>query len=174
MQFRKFAGAAVTAAACLVMAAGCGGPPPSGYNAGARGTAAAETPKVPGMDEATRKAMAAFMKPLPDGARIAVVNISSPDAATASVVLDEVQYNFYSANRFQMVERNELDAIRQEQGLQMSGEVSDETIVAIGNLVGASIVVTGGITSVEGKKRLNLKALDVKTGRILAMAREYF
>jgi hypothetical protein len=127
-----------------------------------------------GTDEAAKRAIMSLMKNLRRGATIAVINIGSSDAAASYVALDEVEFHLVSSQNFTIVDRNKLDVIRQEQEFQMSGDVSDESIVAIGNLAGASIVITGDITDIEKKKRLSLKALDVKSGRILSMARENY
>jgi hypothetical protein len=41
-------------------------------------------------------------------------------------------------------------------------------------LLGANIVITGSISGVGSTRRLRLKALDVKTAEIVAMASEAF
>jgi hypothetical protein len=124
------------------------------------------------MDQAIQKTIASIIKKLPKGSTIAVINVSSNDNTVSSLALNEVEFNFVSSDRFTVVDRSKLDVIRKEQELQMSGDVSDESIVAIGSLAGAGIVITGDITDIGNKKRLSLKALDVKTGQILSMARE--
>jgi hypothetical protein len=53
----------------------------------------------------------------------------------------------------------------------MSGDVSDDSIIAIGKLAGASVVISGEITNIGKNKRLILRALDVKTGQIISMGR---
>jgi hypothetical protein len=56
----------------------------------------------------------------------------------------------------------------------MSGEVDDDSAVSIGNMLGASIVITGNISDSGTTQYMNLKALDVKSARIITMAREQF
>jgi uncharacterized protein (TIGR02145 family) len=85
--------------------------------------------------------------------------------------MDEMEYRFVNANKFIVVDRKRLDEIRSEQMLQMSGEIDDKTIIKIGDLAGANIVITGQITNSDGNQRLSAKALDVRTGRILGMER---
>lgn len=127
-----------------------------------------------GIDGAAQKTTIALMRDLPKGATVAVINVSSNDDNASSVALNEVEFHLVSAKAFTIVDRNTLDAIRKEQQLQMSGDVSDASIVAIGNLAGANVVITGDITNIGKDKRLSLKALDVKTGRIISMARENY
>jgi hypothetical protein len=52
----------------------------------------------------------------------------------------------------------------------MTGEVDDNSIISIGHILGAGVVITGSIDGVGN--RLRLKVLDVKTARILAMSSE--
>ena len=56
----------------------------------------------------------------------------------------------------------------------MSGEVDDASAVSIGNMLGATIVLTGDITTDAAGGLLVVRALDVQTGRIIMMARERF
>jgi len=67
-----------------------------------------------------------------------------------------------------------LDIIRAEQNFQMSGEVSEESAISIGQMLGANIVITGSITGTGTNQRLSIKALDVKTAQIVTMVRETF
>jgi hypothetical protein len=72
------------------------------------------------------------------------------------------------------VDRRRLDQIRQEQSFQLSGDVDDRSAISIGNLLEANIVITGNVSGTGTNQWLSLKALDVKTAQILAMAREQF
>jgi curli biogenesis system outer membrane secretion channel CsgG len=56
----------------------------------------------------------------------------------------------------------------------MSGDVSDESAVSIGQMLGANIVIIGSITETGRNQRLVLRALDVRTSEIITMAREEF
>jgi hypothetical protein len=105
---------------------------------------------------------------------IAVVSIATRDIEAAEFVLDELAYIIVSAGSFKVVDRKSLQAIQEEQNFQSSGEVDDDSAVSIGKLLGANIVITGSISGVGSIRRLRLKALDVKTAEILAMASEAF
>jgi hypothetical protein len=111
---------------------------------------------------------------LPPRVTIAVVNIASRDTESAEFVVDELAYIIVSSGSFKVVDRKSLEAIRSEQDFQMSGEVDDDSAVSIGKLLGANIVITGSITGVGSTRRLRLKALDVMTAEIVAMASEAF
>jgi len=114
-----------------------------------------------------------FVGRLPGGSTIAVLSISG--TTNASQIIDELEYRLVEKGTdLKIVERRLLAQIRLEQGFQMTGDVSDESAVSIGNMLGANIVITGNITNSGNKQRLTVKALDVKTAQIIAMAREDF
>jgi hypothetical protein len=115
-----------------------------------------------------------IIKRLEPQTTIAVVNIASKDVDSAEFVLDELAYVIVSSGGFKVVDRKSLEAIRAEQNFQSSGEVDDDSAVSIGKLLGANIVITGSITGVGSTRRLRLKALDVKTAEIVAMASEAY
>ena len=127
-----------------------------------------------GIEKAIRKACASIIKEMPDDSKIAVVHVSDNGLGIASLVIDEVEFNLVSTKRFTIVDRTTLDLIQEEQKLQMSGDVSDGDVVQIGELSGANVVIAGSVIKSDGSNRLSLKAMDVKTGRIITMARETY
>ena len=106
-------------------------------------------------------------------ARIAIINISSPDSEQSMFVAGELEHLFVQ-NRFNLVDRSELDRIRREQNFQLSGDVDDDQIVSIGKFAGANLVVTGSITGSGSTRRLRLRVLDTQTADIRATASEPF
>jgi hypothetical protein len=109
---------------------------------------------------------------LPGGSKIAIINISAQDPNDAEFVVEELSTELVKIARennkgYTIVDRNSLDEIRKEQKFQLSGDVSDDTIVSIGKFLGADVVITGSITGVNEFRRLRVKALDVLTARLL-------
>jgi TolB-like protein len=127
-----------------------------------------------GMEGAIARASVVFVGELPANSTIAVISISANNPDLAAFAIDELEYQLVTARQFTIVDRKTLDSIRTEQQFQISGEVSDQSAVSIGNLLGASIVITGSITGTGNSQRITLKALEVKTAQIVSMAREQF
>jgi hypothetical protein len=127
-----------------------------------------------GIEGAVIRASDSLIADLPLGSTVAVLSISSDDKDAATFVMDELEYKLVDSRRYKMVDRKTLDAIRSERDFQISGEVSDESAVSIGNMLGANIVITGTVSGRGSTRRLTLKALDVKTAEIITMAREQF
>jgi hypothetical protein len=128
----------------------------------------------PGIDEAIARSCAVLIEELPKNSTIAVLSISSRDIELSNFAIDELEYQLVTAKQFIMVDRKTLDTLRTEQNFQLSGDVSDQSAVAIGNMLGASIVVIGSVSGAGSTQRLTLKALDVKTTQIITMTREQF
>jgi TolB-like protein len=127
-----------------------------------------------GIDGAIFNACETLIADLPRRSTVAVLSVSSRDRELATFVVDEIEFQLVDSKLFDMVDRKTLDSIRDEQNFQMSGDVSDSSAVSIGNMLGASVVVTGSITGSGSRQRLTVKALDVKTAKIITMAREQF
>ena len=111
---------------------------------------------------------------LPQRSAIAIVSVSSNNLETASLVVNELEFHLVRSRNFIVVDRTTLDVIRAEQNFQLSGDVSDSSAVSIGQLIGASILITGNISEESANQSLFIRALDVRTGEIVAMAREGF
>ena len=126
------------------------------------------------IEDAIAKITGMLSNQIPRNSVVAVLSISSQDQIMAAFAIDELEYQLVSSNMFRIVDRNTLDSIRNEQDFQMSGEVSDDSAISLGNMMGASIVITGTVTGTGTTRRLTIKALDVTTSQILAMSREAF
>jgi hypothetical protein len=66
------------------------------------------------------------------------------------------------------------DDIRQEQNFQLSGDVSDDSAVSIGHMIGANVVIVGSITTITSRGRITIRALDVETGEVIAIVSDQF
>jgi hypothetical protein len=108
---------------------------------------------------------------IPNGSKIAILAIT-PNNDDSIYISEELMIQFFNSGKYLIVERDTLEVIRQEQLLQMSGEVSDDSAVSIGQFIGADVVITGTISGNGNQRRLRLKALSVKTAQILAISSE--
>jgi hypothetical protein len=68
-----------------------------------------------------------------------------------------------------VVDRRNLDTLKQELNFQYSGEVSDETAVSIGRRLGAQCIISGYVEPFGDSYRLLIRAIDVQTAQIKAM-----
>ena len=92
---------------------------------------------------------------------------SGVDRITARNITDRFSYELSKTKRFDIVELEMIEKILNEQGFQTSGCVTDECAVEIGQMIGVSQIVAGSISKIEGLYSLNIRLIDVKTGKII-------
>ena len=73
--------------------------------------------------------------------------------------------------RAQMVERDQIKALIDEQGLTLSGMVDATTAIEVGKLAGVEYMLFGTCTDVMSRLRVDVRIVDVETG-ILRKAQE--
>jgi hypothetical protein len=71
----------------------------------------------------------------------------------------------------EVVDRQNLEHIVEEQNFQLSGVVSDETAKSIGKFLGADVVITGQFTSVGGRYRYRANVIAVETAVRISVPR---
>lgn len=71
-----------------------------------------------------------------------------------------------SASRLLVVERQKLEAILQEQALGQSGVLDEQTAQRVGQLVGAQFLLSGEISTVGSRLRIDCHILKVETGQV--------
>jgi TolB-like protein len=122
------------------------------------------------IDDILAKSSNTISKNIPENSIVAIINVSSEDIKTSEYIIEELTVLFVNSGKYDVVDRVSLDIIRNEQNFQMTGEVDDNSIISIGHILGAGVVITGSID--EEGNRLRLKVLEVQTARILAMSSE--
>ncbi len=70
-----------------------------------------------------------------------------------------------------VVERQQIQAILQEQGMAREGNVDQATALRIGRLLNARYMVTGTMYDVRGNFRIDARLFDVETSQILKTQR---
>jgi hypothetical protein len=125
-------------------------------------------------EDAAKQASEEFLEKLTEDVVVAIMGIASEDTETAKFIQDELQHLLVNAKKFTVLNRDLLDAVYAERNFQYSGEVSDSQIIDMGKMSGATVVIAGDISGTGKDRRLNLKAIDLLTGTILAYPRVEF
>jgi TolB-like protein len=97
------------------------------------------------------------------------------DNNTGDAALDVLQKGFAdmmvtdlsSVDELQLVEREKLQAIIDEQKLQRSKYFDPKTAVKLGKLVGAQYAVSGSFQAMEPQLRIDIKLFELQTGNVL-------
>ncbi|MDR0383515.1 MAG: hypothetical protein LBH50_05960 [Spirochaetaceae bacterium] len=105
--------------------------------------------------------------------KIAVINVDSDNESQADYVLEELTYlTVQSPKRFEVIDRRTVDAFRATSGIGTPSYQNDYILWFIGQLLGADFVLSGRLDGPGELRRLRVKALDVKTGRLVGSASE--
>ena len=120
------------------------------------------------LDQVIREVAEHLENSLETSTVVALLNFSSPSVDFSAYMLDELSDRLVNGGKVVVVDRAELDLIRREANFQLSGEVSDETAVSIGQKIGAQIIISGSLTSIGRNYRIRIRALSVETAIIIA------
>ena len=104
-----------------------------------------------------------------------IVSVFYFDNNTGDASLDVLQKGFAdmmvtdlsTVDALQLVEREKLQAIIDEQKLQRSRYFDPKTAVKLGKLVGAQYAVSGSFQAMEPQLRIDIKMFELQTGKVL-------
>lgn len=114
-----------------------------------------------------------IMEKIPANSRIAIVYVTSKDPDVTEYIANELEFIMVE-NSLTMIDRSQLDKIRNEQKLQLSGDVDDDQAVSIGKMAGANAIITGAVTGTGNLRRLRLRVLDTQSAQVITAASERF
>jgi TolB-like protein len=118
------------------------------------------------LDEALQESVVYFKDRIGSGSKIVVLNFQSDYLDLSNYIIDETIVHLVNLGNLTVVDRQNLETIRQEMDFQMSGEVSDESAQSIGRKLGAQIIISGSITPLGDLYRLRVRAIEVETAAI--------
>ncbi|GAB4178810.1 MAG: hypothetical protein Kow00108_14660 [Calditrichia bacterium] len=114
--------------------------------------------------------MGSFLFSQQNKKNIAVLEIESGGTLTKSeetALTNRLRSKLVATNAFNVVERNQMDAILKEMGFQMSGCTSVECAVEVGRILNVQQMVAGNIGKIGSLFTLDINIIDVETARIV-------
>lgn len=118
--------------------------------------AAAETLSLDGAIGATA---ADVREEIPSRSKVAVVGIVAPTERLSDYIADELSGALMTDGSLVIVERKDLELVRDELKFQLSGDVDDASAQSVGKLLGAEVIVFGRF---DDSYRLRIKAVSVE------------
>jgi len=115
------------------------------------------------LDDAIIAAGQSVGKNLKAGTKVAVLNFSSDTPAFSSYVIEELMDYLTNQAGMVVVERSNLNKVREEMHLQLSGDISDESAQAIGHMLGAQSIVSGSLTDTGSVYRFRIYTINVES-----------
>jgi curli biogenesis system outer membrane secretion channel CsgG len=111
--------------------------------------------------------MADYLTPrIPRNSKLVVLNITSGSDALSNYIIDTLTAHFVNTDIFMVVDRRNLEMLRQEMNFQLSGNVDERTAQAIGRKLGAQTIISGRIETLGDMYRFQLQATHVETATI--------
>ncbi|MDR2093994.1 MAG: DUF1566 domain-containing protein, partial [Treponema sp.] len=89
-------------------------------------------------------------------------------AQLSEYIISRLEAAVVNGGKLVVVDRANLDKIREEQGFQLSGDVDDNSAKDIGKMVGAGAIVTGSFINLGDAYGLSLKAINMETAAVAA------
>jgi TolB-like protein len=117
-------------------------------------------------DEALQNMLTYLADRISSGSTVAVLSFQSEYPNLSEYVIDEITSGLVNTDLYTVVDRRSLELLAQEMAFQLSGEVSDETALAIGRRLGAQMVISGAVSYLGEFYRLRVQAIEVETARI--------
>jgi hypothetical protein len=120
------------------------------------------------LDAAIKEAAVQIGERLSGGTKVALVSVASSSAQLSEYIISRLEAAVVGGGKLVVVDRANLDKIREEQGFQLSGDVDDNSAKAIGKMVGAGAIVTGSFINLGDAYGLSLKAINMETAAVAA------
>ncbi|MDR2097096.1 MAG: hypothetical protein LBP37_01080 [Spirochaetaceae bacterium] len=105
--------------------------------------------------------------------KVAIINVDSDNMNEGDYALEELTYlAVHSSKRFSVIDRRTIDAFRSTNGIGVPSYSNDYILMLIGKLIGADYVISGRLHGTGELRRMRVKVLEVKTGRLIGDASE--
>ncbi|MDR1174305.1 MAG: DUF4384 domain-containing protein [Treponema sp.] len=114
------------------------------------------------LDRAIADIAVYFADRLPASSAVAITGFEAETENLTTYAAEELWNCFEKAGGFIMVDRRNLEKIRDEIRYQLSGEVSDESARDIGKQYGVQYIIYGSLTRIGGDYRIAAYASDVE------------
>ena len=100
------------------------------------------------------------------GSKVAILNINSDSDGLSDYIIEELYFHADSDNVFSVTDRRQIDLISAELNFRLSGEVSDDSAIQIGRMLGVQTIVSGEAVKTGNSYRLRIRIMDVQTAQI--------
>lgn len=85
----------------------------------------------------------------------------------ATTLTERFRSVLIETKKFTMVERQKVNLILEELGLQMTGVVSEKSLSEAGAMLGVERIVTGSIGKIEDTYTVDIRVVDVQSAKLL-------
>ncbi|MEA2096224.1 MAG: FlgO family outer membrane protein [Candidatus Cloacimonadota bacterium] len=105
--------------------------------------------------------------------KIAVIEFADLEGNVTQLgrfIAEELITRIFTTGKFEVVERNLLQKVLEEQKLGMTGYIDQETAISLGQILGVDAIITGSITNLGNNVKINARLISTETGSVFAVA----
>jgi len=105
--------------------------------------------------------------------RLAILDFTRLDGSVDNLgryIAERLTAGVFVTQRFEVVERRQLDKIVRELGLNVSGLIDPAHAKQLGRLYGVDAIASGSISELAGRIEINARLMETETGRVLSAA----
>jgi TolB-like protein len=92
----------------------------------------------------------------------------------SEIFTDRFRTEIFNTHRYKVMERDVVNKILDEQKFQLSGLVSDESAVKIGELIGVEQIIVGSVDRMDDLYSVSVRLISIESGQILRMSAHDF
>jgi len=85
-------------------------------------------------------------------------------------VAEELTTKLYRTNQFEIVERQLMNKLLQEQELSLHGYIDIDSEIGIGKVLGVDAIVSGSITDLGNSIKINARIISPESGKVFSVA----
>jgi tetratricopeptide (TPR) repeat protein/TolB-like protein len=107
---------------------------------------------------------------------VAVIDLNTQGLAKEEslALTARVRSELFNTYKFNVLEREDMSLLLNEQSLQQTGVTSDENLAQLGKILNVKYIVGGSVSKIGQYYSVSLKMIDVETGKIKSMPSEDF
>jgi len=118
------------------------------------------------LNQALKEAATRIDERIQSGSKIVPLNFNSPHDRFSNYVLEELTANLVDSRILTIVDRREIDNIRNEFNFESSGDVEEDSMQQIGRRLGAQSIISGNFTDMGGFIRIMIRVLNVENATV--------
>lgn len=101
------------------------------------------------------------------GIAVMPVEVKGESGSFGEALTDKMITQLVNLRRFKVIERMALDKVLEEQQLQVSGVVDEETAVKVGRVAGADAIVMASAVQHGSGSKVNVRVIDTETSETI-------
>ena len=94
-------------------------------------------------------------------------SLDGKDSQMGAYISDEITLQLFLKEKFQIIEREQIDYIIEEQKLNASGLINETSAIELGNILSVDAIIVGNISDINNKIIINTKIVSSTTGEII-------